>query len=660
MFKGVDHMSPIFNKMGKSSLGFGAVLKGVLGAQIIQKGIMLLTSGIKNASDQFVIFDQTIVGAASRFKDLEVGTDKTNQVMIELKKTARDIGAQTQFTSVQAAEGLNFFAKAGFTSAEAMSVLKSQVDLATVAEQDFSTTADITSDLLGSFGLNASNSAKKIENLKRLTNSLGLATNMANVDLNDLFESLKISAPVATAAGESMNTIISMTAALGSAGIKGSMGATAVKNAYLFLSQNSAKVKKSLASVGLSLEDFVDQKTGALNMTKALRMIGAASDKLGKPEQLALFGKIFGREAVAGAINLSKSLQDVAAINSVLGSGKSITDIADQIRGGLGMQIEIIKSGLLELGFQFIETFEGDARAALSYLIKAVSTFDMKKITDGIKKVISIFKTFEKPVRNIIDKVLFLGKTIWDILIGSLKNLLKPVGGVNGGLNILAGILSFVSGFISAFASGIQFLSPLLKILIPIAAGVTAAVWLLNIAMSANPISLIIIGVAALIAGIGLLIQNFDTVKKVVFNVFGAIGKFFTDVFGAIGNIFVDFYETKIKPIVDIFLFLSEIVGGVLKSAFDGLWSFIKPIVDGIGKFITDVGGFFGKIGKGVGDFFTGKKEKESPNQIDAQTRQRSQWEGSLNINGAPAGSTFDQKSKGAPPLKYALLGPNK
>ncbi len=466
-----------FAKAQRSVDNFGRNLNRNIGraaSRIAAAGFLVIGAGVAFATREFINFDQVIVGATSRFKDLELGTEKTAIAMSELKRTARETAKVTQFTAVEAAAGLNFFAKAGFTSAEAMAALKAQVDLATVAELDLATTSDITSDLLGALGLNAADSATKIDNLAKLSNSLGVAANMANVTLTDIFETLKIAGPIATAAGEDMDTLIAITASLGSAGIKGSMGATAIKNAYLNLATNAPAVQKALERIGLAQSDFVDQETGTLDMVKAMKLLGDATKGMGKVEQLAVFEQIFGKRAVAGAVNISKSLSEIELITQALAADKNIADIADQIRTGLGMQVKILKSGLLELGFQFVEAFEKDGRGALSNLIMAVQNFDMKPVIAGVKTAIKF--------------------------IGTLFKIIKP---------FLPLILSIVAAW------------KLYKITMIAAAAIQA---LMNIAMTANPIGLIITAVGALIGLTIILMKHWEAIWGFFKKVGAALG----------------------------------------------------------------------------------------------------------------------------------------
>jgi TP901 family phage tail tape measure protein len=192
-------------------------------------GLGSLTLGLGIAAREFVNFDQAIVSAGAKFKSLEPITKDTETL---LRKTARSVGETTHFTATQAAEGLNFYAKAGFKAVEAMSVLANTADLATVAEMDLNRTADISSDLLSSLGLNSQNAAIKIKNLGMMNRALGLSVNMANVNLEDMFETLKLAGPIASDIGGTTNEIIAMTAALGGAGIKGSLASTALRNMY--------------------------------------------------------------------------------------------------------------------------------------------------------------------------------------------------------------------------------------------------------------------------------------------------------------------------------------------------------------------------------------------------------------------------------------------
>jgi len=452
------------------------IARGLL--TIAKVGLAALAGGIVLATREFVRFDDTIVGATARFKDLEIGTKESALAMEQLKKTARDVAKVTQFTATEAAAGLNFFAKAGFTSVEAMAALKTQVDLATVAELDLARTSDITSDLLASLGLNAADSTTKIENLAKLSNSLGIASNMANVTLEDMFETLKVAGPIATEAGEEMNQLIAITAALGGAGIKGTMAATALKNAYVRLAAPTNKVTAALEELGLKQSDFIDMNGDMKSMVDIMQQLGDAASDIGGAKRLGLFAQIFGKQAVAGATNMAKSLSEIELTFRALEGDRRIEVIADQIRTGLGMQVKILKSGLIELGFQFVEAFEKNGRGLLEKLITGVQNFDMKPIIEGAKLIGRVFKQLIDFATPLIETIIKIGKEIFVMfteteigqkvikLLGELFNALrvaieimwkvaKPI--FKAMLAVLDPILTVVNAIVKAIVAIAEF-----------------------------------------------------------------------------------------------------------------------------------------------------------------------------------------------------------
>jgi len=107
---------------------------------------------------------------------------------------------------------------------------------------------------------------------------------------------------------------------------------------------------------------------------------------------------------------------------------------------------------------------------------------------------------------------------------------------------------------------------------------VAAAQWLLNAALAANPIGLIIIAVIALIAGIVLLWQNCETFRNIVIAVWDAV-------WGAI------------KAVVD---WIVDTAWPAVKGAFGKWLDLVKSVYgwvfEWLGKIVTFVGSLPGKI----------------------------------------------------------------
>ena len=121
---------------------------------------------------------------------------------------------------------------------------------------------------------------------------------------------------------------------------------------------------------------------------------------------------------------------------------------------------------------------------------------------------------------------------------------------------------------------------------------VTAAQWLLNAAMSANPIALVVIAIAALVAAFVVLwnkseaFRNFwinlwDNVKSVASTAWEAITGFFSaawDAIKAVWDVVLNYYKTLWNGIKAVF----SVVKAVLLGFFKEAWTAIKAVWDGV------------------------------------------------------------------------------
>lgn len=149
------------------------------------------------------------------------------------------------------------------------------------------------------------------------------------------------------------------------------------------------------------------------------------------------------------------------------------------------------------------------------------------------------------------------GAWMWDLSKAALE------GALNIGKQVLAWIAQKVAMVASAVAEGVM----------------TAATWLLNIALDANPIGLIILAIGALIAIIVLLVTHWNTVK----------------------NAIVDGAKWVGDKLSGIWTWIKDTALG----AWNGLVGGIKSILSGIGGFVRGVFDEIGSIIKGAINLYT-------------------------------------------------------
>lgn len=196
----------------------------------------------------------------------------------------------------------------------------------------------------------------------------------------------------------------------------------------------------------------------------------------------------------------------------------------------------------------------------------------------------------------VINLTLALGKLHQAVkLAGGIGQLLKGFGPGAAKFLLVAGLIALAAYLIY---KNWDKISPVLKRVIdgvrpfaPVIAGATAAIWAMNVAMGANPIGLIIVGVAALISGIILLVKNWDKVKAAFMSGIQQIGDFFAGVWEGIktgATVAFDNIKKSLFTVADVLL---TVYGGLVKG--------ILGAVGKVGKFLgIDTTGLDMVIGK--------------------------------------------------------------
>jgi hypothetical protein len=124
----------------------------------------------------------------------------------------------------------------------------------------------------------------------------------------------------------------------------------------------------------------------------------------------------------------------------------------------------------------------------------------------------------------------------------------------------------------SATAAGVSFMAGL----VPAFAAATTSTIAFTVALLANPITWVVVGIMALIAAIVLLVKHWDTVTD-------AVGKFFETMFGYVKQAAGWVYDTMIQPMVGAFEYLYD----KISSIFGGIGDVLSSIIGGIGGAIS-------------------------------------------------------------------------
>lgn len=496
--------------------------------------------------------------------------DGASEEMAALREQARQLGASTQFTAGQAAEAQGFLAMAGFKAESIQAAMPGMLDLAKAGDSGLAETADIASNILTGFNLQASETG-------RLGDVLVGTFTRSNTNLQMLGETMKYAAPVAASVGQDIETVAAMAGKLGDAGIQGSMGGTALRAILNRLSAPPKAAADALKTLGISA---VDAQGNLRDMPTVLQEIYEKTKNMGDADRAGLLKGIAGEEAVAGLQVLVKqagsgALQEfVSTLKNTEGEASATAKtMADNLRGDLSA----MGSAWEDLGIQLQEQQNGP----------------MREITQTITGIIGGVKGWiaENPklAANIVKTAAGVG-----ILMAGMGGLTLAIASILGPFAMLRyGMTLF--GIKGAGLAGTLF--NLGKTALPL---VATGLRLVATAAMANPVGVLI---GALVLGATLLIANWGRVAPFFLGLWAEIKQGFAGGIGGIAATILNFsplglfYRAFAGVLgwfgVELPGKFSEFGGNLVQGLINGFTSMFPNLTASIGGMAESVIGTF-------------------------------------------------------------------
>lgn len=229
-------------------------------------------------------------------------TGATGDELETLERKARDMGATTQFSATQAAGALEFLGRAGFSSQQAVASLGDVLNLAAASGMELARAADIASNIMSGFNLEA-------EEAGRMSDVLAAGAASANTNVEQLGGAMSFVAPVAATLGISLEETTAAIGGLSNAGIQGQKAGTGLRRVLIQLIKPTDQAKDALQSYGLSLDDIDPTLRSFTDILQTL------TDANIEAKDSAV---IFGAEGVSAFEALSSQLPNIRELNNEL------------------------------------------------------------------------------------------------------------------------------------------------------------------------------------------------------------------------------------------------------------------------------------------------------------------------------------------------------
>lgn len=251
-------------------------------------------------------FDLTKAMSPEEFKAME-------ESVASLSAKARELGATTKYSALEAAAGMDILAKnfSGTDLEKAEAVKKAMpgiLQAAAATKESIESTSDVFSATMNQFSLTAGD-------MGRIGDVYVKTANGSATGLLDLGEAMKYAGVTASQAGLDLETTMGIMGALGNAGKKGSVAGTGLASVLGNLQSAAKKPRSALSALGINVKD----KQG--NLRPVLEIFAeidkAADKKFGKGK-----GGVRRDRWLQGVVGMGSDKETLAILTKQAGSGE--------------------------------------------------------------------------------------------------------------------------------------------------------------------------------------------------------------------------------------------------------------------------------------------------------------------------------------------------
>ena len=576
---------------------FGKVGQGIDGKTIAKNafGGILATGGAKmigmarGIGSDLMETSQAAIDFESSMADVKKVVDfDTPQ---QFKEMGNDILEMTK-TIPMAAQDLAQIVAAGGQSGIAREDLTGFAESAAKMGVAFDISAGQAGDMMAKWRTAFKMNQTEVVDLADKINYLGNTTAASAPLISDVVTRI---GPLGEVGGVAAGEIAALGASMVGSGIQSDVAATGLKNMILALTAGESATKSqvgALNELGLSAEDVAQgmQDNAKETILKVLNAIRG----LDKVKQASVLSDLFGKESLGAIAPLLSNLDGVQDnLNKVADSSK----YAGSMEGEFSARSETTANSL-QLAKNNMEAFK---IAIGNGLIPAMTPM-ISLLTQGVKWVSGIAQEFPGAAS----------------VLGTAAVSIAIFCGAVGALSTLAGTVQTVATFVQwAKEAGLAT-----RIW-------TGVQWAWNAAMTANPVGVVIMGIAALIAIGYVLYQNWDTISSFAATMWEGGRQAIADFCGTISN--------KVAEVCDWVQGKWQALKDFLSHPIDALVNYNQSIGSTPAVAANAAGGIYNR-----GSFLTtfAEDSPEAAIPIDGSRRALGLWQetgrrlGALNASG--------------------------
>ena len=404
--------------------------------------------------------------------DLKNNVDGAAETMEALTKKAEEMGATTQYTAAQAADGLNILAMSGFNAEQSIAMIDSTLSLAAAGGLELSRSAQFIAGSMKGFAEETEKFKDEAEASFYFADIIAKGATMAATNVDQLGEAMQSAAAIAGSYNQTSQATEVALLRLAEQGVTGSNAATNLAAAMANIYTPMDQAKEALDQLGVSAYD----ETGNMrDFNAVVDDLGAALKNYAPEDAAKLEDVIFGRQGKTAFDKMIVSSSDKVAQfyeglayneNGALGSA---AEQAEAMMDNLNGDITYLESAVDGLYNTMYKSMNGTLRELVqtgnTYVTQITDAFNADGAQGAAQALGDVLSQALTKIGDYLPDMVELGTSIvsalFDGLTANSDKIIKT--GIDLALTLLSGfsevtadMLEFGAGILQSLAEGIE------------------------------------------------------------------------------------------------------------------------------------------------------------------------------------------------------------
>ena len=543
------------SKLSMEGIGTGMT---VAGAAISAMGVKSLKSfGQFEAS-----LNQAAVVAGGTAKDIGQLDDLANKMGADLPLSAQDC-----------ADAMIEMARNGASIGDIKKQFPAIAQAATAAGADIKVTAGVVQESMNIWG-------KSLDSPQQAAAILVQTANASNASIEDMQQALATIGGPAGQAHMSMQVVSESIGLLTNKGFSAAQASMDLGHAITQMMAPSAIAKKAMNDLSIS---FTDAQGNMKKFPDILRDLNQALDKLSPDEKAQKLKALFGASGMQAILPLMDSVKNKTndtkvswdayakaqekAAGSTKKSTQSLKDQANEMQKNVGSSIEQLGGNWESLRNKSMKSFQG------------VNGSLIKNANEVMQWATTSNSGIAQFTRGFIGLSPSIGAATTSVGL-FLRNAKTIAGTLSGGITGISNFIKVGVGIVQV-ASGAKTATAAFGALAESSKLASIAQWAFNSAILANPITWIVVGIAAVIAALALFFTKTKTGQQMWANFIAWL----KNAWNGLSQAATKLWQSVLKSLQPIIKQL-QVLWKQFQVFFIAMWNLLKPVVMPVFNFI--------------------------------------------------------------------------